>query len=164
MPRAAASRSDFPMPGHDHHACGTSAMVEADAICGKRGARLTPLRRRVLATIWEDHAPVGAYDILARLNADGERNAPMAVYRALDFLMEHGLVHRLSSLNAYVGCRHPGHAHTGQFLICSACKVVAEVTSDAVTKSVARAARSRGFAPLGAMVEVMGLCPNCRKA
>jgi Fur family transcriptional regulator, zinc uptake regulator len=124
---------------------------------------LTELRRKVLETIWQDHAPIGAYDILAKLNARGERNAPMAVYRALDFLIENGLVHRLSSLNAYIGCRHPGRTHSGQFLICSRCNVVAEITSEAVSKTVARAASSRGFKPTGEIVEVMGLCPHCRE-
>jgi Fur family zinc uptake transcriptional regulator len=161
MPRS-ASIPDFPKRGHDHAACGHQALAEAEAICTARGLRLTELRRRVLETIWQDHAPLGAYDILARINSKGERNAPMAVYRALDFLMENGLAHRLSSRNAYVGCRHPGHSHSGQFLICSACDTVAEIASPALSKTVARAAAARGFKPEGEVVEVTGLCPNCR--
>jgi Fur family zinc uptake transcriptional regulator len=162
MPRAPTAIPDFPKRGHDHRACGSHALAEAEAICAARGARLTELRRKVLAAIWEDHAPIGAYDILARLNARGERNAPMVVYRALDFLMDNGLVHRLSTLNSYVGCRHPGHAHSSQFLICSVCKAVAEIASDTVLKTVARAAAARGFKARGSVVEVTGLCPNCR--
>ncbi|MSO97650.1 MAG: transcriptional repressor [Rhodospirillaceae bacterium] len=164
MPRTHAALADFPKRGHDHRACGAHALSEAEELCRQRGARLTELRRRVLETVWQDHAPLGAYDILARLNAGGERNAPMAVYRALDFLMENGLVHRLSSLNAYVGCRHPGHDHSGQFLICTQCRDVAELTSDTVSTAVSRAAKSRGFKPTGGIVEVMGLCPNCRRS
>ncbi len=162
MPRASAVSADFPQRGHDHSACGSHALLEAEAVCRSRQVKLTDLRRKVLETIWEDHAPMGAYDILAKLNAEGERNAPMAVYRALDFLIENGLVHRLSSLNAYIGCRHPGRSHSGQFLICSQCNIVAEITSEAVSKTVARAATSRGFKPSGEIVEVMGLCPHCR--
>jgi len=162
MTRPAAAIADFPTRGHDHAACGAHALAEAEAICAARGARLTDLRRRVLETVWQGHAPLGAYDILARINAKGERNAPMAVYRALDFLIENGLVHRLSSLNAFVGCRHPGEAHSGQFLICSQCNDVAELTSTAVSKTVAKAALARGFKPTGEIVEVMGLCPNCQ--
>ena len=164
MGRQSAIIADFPKHGHDHHACGSHALAEAEAVCGARNTRLTALRRKVLETIWEDHAPLGAYDILARLNQSGERHAPMAVYRALDFLIENGLVHRLSSRNAFIGCRHPGHNHNGQFLICSRCNVVAEITSDAVSKTVARAAAARGFKPSGEIVEVTGLCPNCRDA
>jgi Fur family zinc uptake transcriptional regulator len=161
---ARAAITDFPKKGHDHKACGAHALSEAEAICRSRGARLTDLRKRVLETVWHSHGPMGAYDILARINAQGERNAPMAVYRALDFLMDHGLVHRLSSLNAFVGCRHPGHNHAGQFLICNTCRDVAELASDVVSKSVVKAAKSRGFKPINEIVEVMGLCPNCQKA
>ncbi|MBL8630812.1 MAG: transcriptional repressor [Rhodospirillaceae bacterium] len=161
MARPAAITA-FPKKGHNHKACGAHAMAEAEAICRNRGARLTDLRKRVLETVWHSHGPMGAYDILARINAGGERNAPMAVYRALDFLMEQGLVHRLTSLNAFVGCRHPGHQHSGQFLICNACNDVAELDSDAVGKTVTKAASARGFTPISTVVEVMGLCPNCR--
>ena len=137
-------------------------MHDAEAVCEARGVRLTNLRRQVLEVLWEDHVAMGAYDILAKLNAGGERNAPMAVYRALDFLMEHGLAHRLNSLNAFVGCRHPGHQHSGQFLICAKCNTIAEMASEAVSRTVARAAASRGFKPSSEMIEVMGYCPNCR--
>lgn len=164
MPRATGSFKGFPKRNHDHNACGAQALADAEEICRTRGLRLTALRRHVLEIVWEGHGPLGAYDILARINADGARNAPMAVYRALDFLMEHGLVHRLSSLNAFVGCRHPGEDHAGQFLICNNCKDVAELTSESVTKTVTKAAKARGFTPMSEIVEVMGLCPNCKAA
>lgn len=164
MPRHNLTDTGFPKPGHNHKACGTRALANAQTICASRGARLTDLRRRVLETVWQDHAALGAYDILERINAQGERNAPMAVYRALDFLIEQGLVHRLSSLNAFIGCHHPGSNHSGQFLICSNCSTVAELMSEAVSETVARAARARGFTPTGEIVEIMGLCPNCRKS
>jgi Fur family zinc uptake transcriptional regulator len=162
MARSKSAIPDFPKRGHDHKACGSHAMREAEDICRSRGVRLTDLRRQVLEAVWQDHAPLGAYDILAKLNESGERNAPMAVYRALDFLMDQGLVHRLNSLNAFIGCRHPGHQHSGQFLICTRCNTVAEITSDVVSKAVARAASARGFKPTSEMVEVTGLCPHCR--
>ncbi len=157
-----AAITDFPKKGHNHKACGAHALAEAEEICRTRGARLTDLRKRVLETVWHSHGPMGAYDILAHINAGGERNAPMAVYRALDFLMEQGLVHRLTSLNAFVGCRHPGHQHSVQFLICNSCNDVAELASDTVSKTVTKAAKERGFTPISETVEVMGLCPNCR--
>jgi Fur family zinc uptake transcriptional regulator len=161
MPRTAAV-TEFPKRGHNHKACGAHALAEAEQICRTRGARLTALRKRVLETVWQSHGPMGAYDILAHINAGGERNAPMAVYRALDFLMEQGLVHRISSLNAFVGCPHPGHQHSGQFLICNHCNDVAELESDEVSKTITKAAKARGFKPTSNIIEVMGLCPNCR--
>jgi Fur family zinc uptake transcriptional regulator len=117
---------------HDHRSCVTQAMATAARLCTERGARLTPLRRRVLELIWRGHAPakhapVRAYDLLARLSDKGARAAPPTVYRALEFLLAHGLIHRIESLNAYVGCMHPEGAHGGQFLICEDCGAAAEV-------------------------------------
>ncbi|MDX2223201.1 MAG: Fur family transcriptional regulator [Rhodospirillaceae bacterium] len=152
----------FPAPGHDHRGCTDRALSDAAAVCATRGGRLTEIRRRVLEAVWDSHAPLGAYDILARLNRDGGRNVPMAVYRALDFLMEHGLVHRLASRNAFIGCRHPGDAHSAQFLICEACGTVAELASPAVHAAIQRAAAQKGFTVAGETIEISGRCPHCR--
>ena len=93
---------------HDHSHCVSDALRAADALCARSGARLTALRRRVLELVWQSHRPLGAYDILGVLSSeDGRRAAPPTVYRALDFLLEHGLIHRLASLNAYkIGRAH----------------------------------------------------------
>ena len=99
----------FGIEEHDHRVCVKDALEQATAICAKRGARLTPIRRRVLELIWASHKPSGAYDILEALSQEsrGKRIAPPTVYRALDFLLEQGLIHRLESLNAFIGCPHP---------------------------------------------------------
>ncbi|MDO6806861.1 transcriptional repressor, partial [Wenyingzhuangia sp. 1_MG-2023] len=76
---------------------------------------------RVLELIWQSHKPVGAYELLPALANDGFNSAPPTVYRALDFLLDLGLVHRLHSLNAYVGCNHPGANHPVCFFICEHC-------------------------------------------
>ena len=94
---------------HDHSRCVAEALAEAEALCAKQGTRLTTLRKRVLELVWASHKPLGAYDILGVLSEeDGRRAAPPTVYRALDFLLENGLVHRIASLNAFIGCVHPG--------------------------------------------------------
>ena len=116
----------FPGRDQDHGACVESALEQAEALCRDRGARLTPLRRRLLEIIWESHAPLGAYDVLQRMNAEGGRNAPPTVYRALDFLLKHGLIHRIESWNAYVGCATPGEMRKAFFFICRDCGNVAE--------------------------------------
>ena len=137
-------------------------MAEAKYVCGQRGARLTPLRRRVLEIIWQSHRPLGAYPILELLAADGRSAAPPTVYRALDFLLENGLVHRIASLNAYVGCRHPGHVGAGQFLICQECGWAAELHDARVERAIDKSAAASGFLAHGHTVEIAGLCPNCR--
>lgn len=88
---------------HDHSRCVTHALTEAESICTRQGLRLTALRKRVLELVWHSHKPLGAYDILGVLSEeDGRRAAPPTVYRALDFLLENGLVHRIASLNAFI--------------------------------------------------------------
>src|SRR3990167_1977247 len=150
---------------HDHSHCVHSALTEADALCARQGLRLTALRRRVLELVWQSHKPLGAYDILAVLSEqDGRRAAPPTVYRALDFLLENGLVHRISSLNSFVGCNHPGHAHQGQFLICRNCNAAIELSNDAISAAIVSGAQSVGFVVEGQTVEVVGLCAGCQEA
>jgi len=150
---------------HDHSHCVHSALAEADALCARQGVRLTALRRRVLELVWQSHKPLGAYDILAVLSEqDGRRAAPPTVYRALDFLLENSLVHRIASLNAVIGCRHPEHAHQGQFLICRECHVAIELEQSSISDAIVASAKEVGFSVEAQTVEVVGLCGNCRSA
>lgn len=149
---------------HDHGLCIEKALSEAERLCAQRGARLTELRKRVLALVWTSHSPVGAYDVLARLSQEHGRAAPPTVYRALEFLLEHGLVHRIESLNAFVGCPHPGATHSGQFLICRDCGAAAEMDVRTIDKAISAQAAAYGFAVEGKTVEVRGLCPACQSA
>ncbi len=152
----------FPGIRHDHGDCVAEALSAAEALCAQRGVRLTELRRRVFELVWSSHAPVGAYDLLSRLAREREGAAPPTVYRALDFLKEHGLIHRIESLNAFVGCRTPGQAHAGQFLICSECGMAAEIDDSRVNAAIDRRAKEIGFAVHSKTIEVEGLCPPCR--
>lgn len=148
---------------HDHSHCVHSALAEADALCARQGLRLTALRRRVLELVWQSHKPLGAYDILAVLSEqDGRRAAPPTVYRALDFLLDNGLVHRIASLNAFIGCSHPEHQHQSQFLICRECHVAIELEQDSISNAIVSSATAVGFAVETQTVEVVGLCGNCR--
>ncbi|GAB7530511.1 Fur family transcriptional regulator [Pseudomonas sp. 3A(2025)] len=142
-----------------------SALSEADTLCAGKGLRLTALRRRVLELVWQSHKPLGAYDILGVLSEeDGRRAAPPTVYRALDFLLEHGLVHRIASLNAFTGCNHPAHAHQGQFLICRECHAAIELQHPAISDAVVNAATEVGFAVEGQTIEIVGVCAGCKAA
>jgi Fur family zinc uptake transcriptional regulator len=165
MGAATATRTDpFHSERHDHAACVDDALDRAAALCDERGARLTALRRLVLELVWRGHAPVGAYAILGELQEDKRRAAPPTVYRALDFLIEHGLVHRIESLNAYVGCSHPEQAHVSQFLICQDCGAAAELDDANIAAAVMRRAAELGFTVERQTIEVRGVCPACRKA
>ena len=122
-----------------------SALTVAEQTCRARGVRLTNIRRRVLELVWRSHEPVKAYDILARLQDEHSGSAPPTVYRALDFLQTEGMVHKIESLNAYVGCGDPNHMHIGQFLICRDCGAVAEIDNDDVRILLAEKAANLGF-------------------
>jgi len=137
-------------------------MTEAAAVCNQRGARFTALRARVLEIVWRSHRPLGAYAILEVLADEGRTPAPPTVYRALDFLTEQGLVHRLASLNAFIGCSHPGHPGTCQFLLCRSCGTVAELDDPGIRKAIQRSAVAEGFEAQEHTIEVSGVCPNCQ--
>ncbi|OAN44744.1 Fur family transcriptional regulator [Paramagnetospirillum marisnigri] len=152
----------FPLAQHDHGACIRAALDAAEAECRRQGARLTLIRRRVLELVWSSHQPVGAYALLESLAREGWSAAPPTVYRALDFLLRHGLVHRIALLNAFVGCTHPGQPHAGAFLLCKVCGAAAELDDAPVVKAIAEAAAGLGFSVSRQTIEVEGVCPGCR--
>ena len=154
----------FLSEGHDHGHCVANALQDAKAVCAERGARLTPVRQRVLEIIWQSHRPLGAYAILEVLSGEGHSPGPPTVYRALEFLLTHGLVHRLSSLNAFVGCTRPGHPGAVQFLLCTSCGSAAELNDARIERAIERSAEAEGFASQIHAVEISGLCPHCRDA
>jgi Fur family zinc uptake transcriptional regulator len=147
---------------HDHSRCVGGAMERARDLCAARGARLTDLREQVLQLVWSSHKPRGAYAILEDMARDGKRVAPLTVYRALDFLVEQGLVHRIESLNAFVGCPEPGKAHAGQFLVCDGCGDAIEMNDGGISRAIAEGAAARGFQAHRQTVEVLGRCPACQ--
>jgi Fur family zinc uptake transcriptional regulator len=155
-------RRENPAAGHDHDDCVTRAMAAAERVCRERGLRFTSLRRRVLGLVWESHRPAGAYEILERLGEEGRPAAPPTVYRALEFLIDAGLVHRLDSLNAYIGCPDPSSSHTGQFLICRQCRSVLELDDPDIEEILRSKARLLGFTAVHQMLEIQGLCGDCR--
>ena len=149
--------------GHDHRHCVADALGRAEALCAVRGARLTKLRRRVFELIWASHAPVGAYDVLRRLSEEHAPAAPPTVYRAIEFLLEQGLIHRIESLNAFVGCCDPAEEqHSGQFLICEICGCTAELLDPKISRAIEQSASRAGFAVTSSTVEVRGICPGCQ--
>lgn len=147
---------------HDHAACRSDVLARAETVSADAGLRLTPVRRRALEILLESHRALGAYDVLERLAADGFGHQPPVAYRALDFLVEAGLAHRVRRLSAYAACMHPGIAHVPAFFICGDCDAVAEAPCDAVRGALEAQAASLGFAVERVNVEAMGRCPACR--
>jgi Fur family zinc uptake transcriptional regulator len=148
-----------------HHVHDGDAFVrEVERACEQRGLRLTPLRANALRLIAAAGRPIKAYDLLDQMKATHDAAAPPTVYRALDFLLEHGFIHKLASINAYVGCHHPGSAqHAVPFLICDRCQSATELEDARIVDSLDASARALGFVPQAQTLEVHGLCASCAK-
>ncbi len=160
-------RATFPTPDHDHGRCAADAIAHAEAVCEANKERLTPIRRRVLEALLASHAPLGAYELIDRLAETGEsgRPAPITIYRALDFLRDQGLVHRIESRNAFIACVHH-HSGTDPvvFLICDTCGAVGEATGAGIAEAIRSASRTAGFTPKTPVIEISGTCAHCRSA
>lgn len=151
-----------------HHVDDAAAFVRAvERACGERGLRLTPIRAHVLRLIADAGKPLKAYDLLDQVrDGDGPgAAAPPTVYRALDFLLANGFIHKLQSVNAFVACHHPNSAqHSVPFLICDSCHSAVELEDEMVVASLDERARALGFVPQAQTLEVHGLCANCAPA
>lgn len=146
---------------HDHKACMADALASVEARCTAEGLRLTPVRRKVLELLLQEHRALGAYAILDLLRDAGFGSQPPVAYRALDFLAEHGFVHKIERLNAFVACVHPGENHSPAFMICRLCNSVAEAHAALAKGTLGAAARATGFQIERTVVEALGVCPAC---
>jgi len=151
---------------HDHKRCINAALQRAKVLCDDNHARFTPIREAVLKTIWASHQPLGAYDIVDKMSLNthtGKRIKAPTVYRAIEFLLEQGLVHRIASLNAYIGCPFPGNNHNDYFLICRICGSTAECSTESLKTIITQIAERTGFKVESQVVEISGLCPECQQ-
>lgn len=158
--------ADMPLAfeSHDHLDCVRDLVAAAESSCAERRLKLTPLRKRVLEILLERHQAMGAYDVLARLQAENLGAHPPVAYRALEFLVANGFAHKLARLNAFVACVCPEAGHRPAFLICRKCMAVAEADADAVAAALDGTAAAAGFSIEAAAVEAEGVCPACQSA
>ena len=137
------------------------ALKKAEIICNKKGVKLTKLRKKVLTLILKNHGYVKAYDLLNDLKKSDASAKPPTVYRSLDFLMEHGFIHKIQSLNAFVGCSHPDEHEDCYFLICKECKNIEECCSNKVKKVLTSTSGKNNFSPNQVTLEITGICQDC---
>ncbi len=139
-------------------------LSHAEKVCAEKAVRLTPIRRLVLEIVLASGEPIGAYEILAQLNKlKDSREAPVTIYRALEFLMGIGLVHRVASLNSYIACDHPNHDDGAQLLICRSCGATEEICDKSVESAIAKLASRKGYTAISPLVEIAGTCAECRE-
>jgi Fur family transcriptional regulator, zinc uptake regulator len=146
---------------HNHGHCVADALKGAATICSERGLNLTPTRLRVLELVWAGHEPVKAYDIIEKFSKGRHPAKPPTVYRALDFLLENGFIHRIESKNAFIGCPRPIVKHEGKFFICEACNRVIEIDSRRINATVEELAAENNFQVHSKTIEIYGLCAVC---
>ncbi len=146
---------------HDHAHCMSAAITAAETHCAEHGLRFTPVRRKALEILLQEHRGLGAYEMLDRLREAGFGSQPPVAYRALEFLVAHGFAHKIERLNAFIACAHPGAAHSPAFMICRTCSSVAEALSTPTRGALGEAARATGFTIERTVVEAEGICPSC---
>ncbi|HOZ06152.1 MAG TPA: transcriptional repressor [Arenimonas sp.] len=155
---------DHPCTDPLHHVHDAGGFVKAvEQACEERGLRLTPLRAQALALIAAETKPIKAYDLLDKMKTEKGNAAPPTVYRALDFLLEQGFIHRLASINAFVSCHHPQVEHSVPFLICDKCQNAVEMEDDGVSAMLETQAKSIGFTTRAQILEVHGVCADCNR-
>ena len=160
---AKTPQPDIAFRKHDHRRCQREYLSAAARVCARRKLRLTSRRRQVLEILLLSHQPMGAYDVLAELNRNqpGQRIAPPIVYRAIDFLLSEGLIHRIESRNAFISCAQPGDCRGARFLICRDCERVAELAGG--DSSLLVGADDLGFAVDHSVIEITGQCAECQQ-
>ncbi len=146
---------------HNHQLCMTQALLSAEIICMDKGVRLTPIRRRILELICSSHKAIGAYELLDLFREEDPKAKPVTIYRALDFLMEIGLVHKIESLNAFIGCLQAETTHQSVILICDNCKNAYELDATSVYQTLFAMSKRIQFAPTSLTIELHGLCFSC---
>lgn len=146
---------------HDHGSCVAAGLAAAEKQCAETGVRLTPVRRKTLEILLDDHRALGAYQVLDQLREAGFGSQPPVAYRALDFLVSNGMAHRIERLNAFVACAHPRSRHVPAFMICRLCASVAEAQAAPSRGALGAAARAAGFQIEQTVVEAEGICPAC---
>lgn len=148
---------------HDHELCAAQLMARAERACARHNARLTSLRRDVLGAVGESHRAAGAYEIIERLARSGPRPAPISIYRALEFLGELGLVHRIESRNAFVACNRPHEAGRAVLMVCEDCGTVDEIEAASVFDGLDVLAGAEGFETRRTVIELSGCCAGCQE-
>ncbi len=135
-------------------------LAEAEQLSTAKGQRLTRIRRKVLQLLVESPEPAKAYDLLSNLDGEGAAKPP-TIYRALDFLQDVGLAHKIESLNAYVACGHTSHSHSAVFLICDTCGSAEELHAVETSKALGKETSAAGFTLQQAVIEARGICRKC---
>ena len=149
--------------GLRQHVDETDFLERVAAECKERGASLTAIRREVLALLYRSPKGVKAYDLLEQIKLERPGASPPTVYRALDFLIEQGLAHKIGRMNLFIACRHASHQIPSLFLVCPKCSGVTELQELSVMRALSASLAEAGHRLESPEVEISALCPKCGK-
>ena len=138
-----------------------SKLSQAEHLCKTQKAQWTPLRKEILTLVYTSAFPISAYDLLRKLRKSRPKAEPPTVYRTLEFLQKHRLIHRIEKENAYFACEYPEHHHPGYFLICLQCGEVNEMDAPILEKTILEYTQQHSFLLKNYTIEISGLCKNC---
>ena len=131
-------------------------------ICKSNNLGFTDIRKQVFEIIVKKNKPIKAYEILDEIrNISGKPSHPPTVYRAIDFLIENGFVHKLNSINSFVGCFHPKAHEECYFLICKKCNLYQECCDDSLKDRISKTAEHKNFLISNTTLEIEGHCLDC---
>ena len=145
---------------HNHNNCISTSLSELEKYCQKSDQKLSKVRRKVLEILLESHKALGAYEILDKLKSNGFASQPPVAYRAINFLLKVGFVHKIEKFNSYIACTNPGKSHKPAFLICRKCNLVSE-TIQKPSNEISLEAKNNNFCIENSIIEIIGVCQNC---
>lgn len=159
-------------PDQKEHHCDSHAatfdvegfICDVESRCKSRGASLTPIRKEVLSLLLRHPGGLKAYDLLDRVRAERANATPPTIYRALDFLMEQGLAHKIGRMNLFIACRHASHQVPSLFVVCEKCGEVSELEDPKVMKGLTAMIARAGYRLESPEVEITVICPRCAQA
>ena len=148
---------------HRHSQCIKEALMRAEQACKIKGVRLTPIRKKVLELVWQSHKPIKAYDLLGLLSSGDHVEKPPTVYRALEFLLNNHLIHKIESSSSYIGCEYEHEMRDSNFLICDVCHEVKELYEPRLSRTLLETSKKQGFTACQTNIEIRGTCARCAK-
>ncbi len=146
---------------HNHKDCISTSLFELEKYCKESNQKLSKVRRKVLEILLESHKALGAYEILDKLKANGFPSQPPVAYRAINFLLQVGFVHKIEKFNSYIACSNPGKFHKPAFLICRKCNLVSETNQKTSNQKIFLEAKNNNFFVENSIIEIIGVCQNC---
>ena len=131
--------------------------------CLKNKKSLTPSRTLVIKTLSKYKKPISAYELRDEINNKGDVNINISqIYRVLEFWIDLGLIHKISSINKFLLCITPEEKHTHMLNFCTVCEKVFETCNEQMGLNLKKSTAKLDLAFNNTCsVEIPVICPQC---